>query len=229
MIYNDINKFTKQIVESFKTYDTYDYLKYIYKIIDKFGLEAGNAESYYNALDYYNSFPLEKRDPRILFTVIMYGFQQQIRFNSHHDFNNPVGMRWFNDCVLEKMISFSRVLKNKNVIFNCADFADSINNLSSGSFVYMDPPYRLTNGSYNDGKRGFEGWTLIHERKMREFADALAAKGIQFMISYVFSHAGKDNKELQEWCKTKNYNIFQLDAVPRRRPRKEVLITNYGG
>ena len=91
----------------------------------------------------------------------------------------------------------------------------------------MDPPYRLTNGSYNDGKRGFEGWTLGHERKMRDFADALDTKGIHFMISYVLSHAGKTNDELRKWCNSKKYNIIELDSVPRRRPRKEVLITNY--
>ncbi len=43
----------------------------------------------------------------------MYGFQQQLRFNSKLEFNNPVGMRWFNDKVLEKLISFSRHIKTK--------------------------------------------------------------------------------------------------------------------
>jgi adenine-specific DNA-methyltransferase len=189
---------------------------------------AANKEAYSKARDYYNSFPVDKRDPRLLFVIVMYGFQQQIRFNSRYEFNNPVGMRWFNDCVLEKMISFSRVIKNKNVIFNCGDFYDTINKLSSRTFVYMDPPYRLTTGSYNDGKRGFEGWTLTHERKMREYADALDEKGISFMISYVLAYGGQVNVEFREWCEAQGYNITEVRVVPRRRPRKEVLVTNYG-
>ena len=68
------------------------------------------------ARQYYNSLPLSRKDPRLLYTIILYGYQQQMRFNGNHDFNNPVGMRWFNDKVLEKMISFSRVIKEKNVI-----------------------------------------------------------------------------------------------------------------
>jgi adenine-specific DNA-methyltransferase len=76
----------------------------------------------------------------------------------------------------------------------------------------MDPPYRLTNGSYNDGKRGFGGWTIEHERKMREFADALNHLGIRFMISYVLEHAGQNNDELREWCAMRKYNVIKVDA-----------------
>jgi adenine-specific DNA-methyltransferase len=129
---------------------------------------------------------------------------------------------------LKKMISFSRVLKNKEVLFSCGDFYDTIENISPNVFVYMDPPYRLTNGSYNDGKRGFEGWTINHERKLRDYADELDTKGICFMISYILEYAGKSNDELKLWCDRQGYNIIEVAAVPRRRPRKEVLITNYG-
>lgn len=228
VIYNDINYFAKQLVESFRITDTYEYLVYINKIIKKFGLVAGNQKAYNNVRKYYNSMPVEKRDPKLLFVVIMYGFQQQIRFNSRHEFNNPVGMRWFNDCVLEKMISFSRIIKSKNVLFKCGDFYDTINNISNRAFVYMDPPYRLTNGSYNDGKRGFEGWTIEHERKMREYADKLNKMGNFFMISYILEHAGKFNKEIKQWCDNQGYKVIEINVASRRRPRKEVLIKNYG-
>lgn len=111
IIYNDINHFVSKLVASFKTTETYQYILFLKRIIHKFGLEPENAETYNKVRDYYNSFPLDKRDPKLLYAVILYGFNQQIRFNSKHDFNNPVGMRWFNDKVLEKMISFSRVIK----------------------------------------------------------------------------------------------------------------------
>ena len=228
IIYNDLNKFAMQLVESFKNNDTYEYLMFVQKIIKKFGLEAGEKEAYNNARDYYNSFPVEKRDPRLLFTVIMYGFQQQLRFNSHHDFNNPVGMRWLNDCVLEKFISFSRMIKSKNIVFKATDFTEVKETITRESFVYMDPPYRLTTGSYNDGKRGFEGWTIEHERKMCAYAEMLSDSGVKFMISYVLAYAGQINEELTAWCERHNFNVVQINEVPRRRPRKEVLITNYG-
>jgi adenine-specific DNA-methyltransferase len=225
--YNDINFFVKQIIESFRDTETYDYLLYIHRIIKKFGLEPGNREAYRKARDYYNSMPPNRRDPKLLFVVIMYGYQQQMRFNSKHEFNNPVGMRWFNDCVLEKMISFSRVLKKKSVVFESVDFRETAGDVGDNAFVYMDPPYRLTLGSYNDGKRGFDGWTCDHEKQLCAYADALNARGVSFMISYVLSYAGRNNVELKNWCDNRGYNVIEVDAVPRRRPRKEVLITNY--
>jgi len=227
VVYNDSNCFVKQLVESFRSNDTYSYLLYIQQVIRKFGLEKANSENYLKARRYYNSLPREKRDPKLLYTIILYGYQQQIRFNGDHQFNNPVGMRWFNDKVLEKMISFSRALKECSCVFKCGDFTDLADEITQGSFVYMDPPYRLTTGSYNDGKRGFEGWTLSHEVKLFNFADRLTSRGIPFIISYVAEHGGKTNGHLQSWVADRGYRMINIPAVPGRN-RKEVLIVNHG-
>jgi adenine-specific DNA-methyltransferase len=226
VIYNDINFFVKELVESFQKYDTYDYLLYIRQITKKFGLEKANAENYFKARDYYNSLPMNKRDPRLLYTIILYGYQQQIRFNGDHNFNNPVGMRWFNDKVLEKMISFSRVIKSGNYTFGCQDFTDALKEINPNVFVYMDPPYRLTRGSYNDGKRGFSGWTIKHEQKLLESADNLNLAGTRFMISYVVEHGRKINTHISNWIEKMGYKLIAVDGIPGRE-RKEVLIINY--
>ena len=176
--------------------------------------------------DYYNSFPLDKRDSKLLYAVILYGFNQQIRFNGNHDFNNPVGMRWFKDKVLEKMISFSRVIKEKNVFFESKDYHDIFYELDKTSFTYLDPPYMLTNGSYNDGKRGFQGWNTETEKKFFDFVDNLNKDGKPFMISYVLEHNGKYNFKLEEWIKKEGYNIIEVDPTLGNN-RKEILITNF--
>lgn len=229
IIYNDVNYFVKELVESFKVNDTYKYLIYIRSIIKKFGLKKTDAESYLNVREYYNSLRPEKRDPRLLYTVILYGFNQQIRFNGDHNFNNPVGMRWFNDKVLEKMISFSRILKERNIVFKCSDYTELENEIQQDSFIYMDPPYMLTTGSYNDGKRGFHGWNLETEQKLFDFIDNLNENGNKFMISYVLEHGGKFNTLLESWITERNYKLIQLDAITgiSGSKRKEVLIVNY--
>ncbi|MDE1844849.1 MAG: DNA adenine methylase [Thaumarchaeota archaeon] len=228
IIYNDINYFVKEILESFKVHDTYEYLMYMNRIIQKFGLEKSKSESYLKARQYYNSLPPEKKDPRLLYTIILYGYQQQMRFNGNHSFNNPVGMRWFNDKVLEKMISFSRVLKEKNVIFECSDYVNLLKNMPKDSFLYMDPPYMLTTGSYNDGKRGFLGWTKELEKEFLTTVDELDKNKHKFMISYVLQHKGKINKEVKRWIKNKGYSLINLNPkVFGEGNRKEVLIVNY--
>lgn len=226
IVYNDINHFVSKLVSSFKTTDTHQYILYLKRIINKFNLEPENAESYIKVRDNYNSFPLDKRDPKLLYAVILYGFNQQIRFNGNHDFNNPVGMRWFNDKVLEKMISFSRVIKEKNVFFESKDYHDIFYELDKTTFTYLDPPYMLTNGSYNDGKRGFHGWNSETEKKFFNFVDNLNKDGKPFMVSYVLEHKGKYNFQLEEWIKKEGYHIIEVDPTLGNN-RKEILITNY--
>lgn len=226
IIYNDINDFVVELVKSFNENDTYDYIMYIRRLIKKYNLEAKNKESYLELRNYYNNLPMNKRDPRMIYTIVLYGFNQQIRFNSDLEFNNPVGMRWFNDKVLEKMISFSRAIKEKNVIFSNNSFTELHQYINRDTFFYMDPPYMLTLGSYNDGKRGFEGWTKNHERQMFDLADTINDNGSHFMISYVPEHDGVANVELITWVELHEYNMFEVPPIPGRK-RKEVLITNY--
>ena len=225
IIYNDINHFVCALVSSFKNNDTYQYISYIKRIIKKFGLEPAHAESYIKVRDYYNALPLDKRDPRLLYTVILYGFNQQIRFNGNHDFNNPVGMRWFNDKVLEKMISFSRVIKEKNVIFESKDYSELYEEADKNTFTYLDPPYMLTTGAYNDGKRGFHGWNTETERNLFAFVDKLSNEGKSLMISYVLEHKGKFNVQLDAWIKNKGYKSTSVEPILGNN-RKEILITN---
>ena len=226
IMYNDINYFVKEILESFKTLDTHDYILHMKGIIRKFGLKPADAPSYFKARKYYNSRPVDKKDPRLLYTVILYGYQQQMRFNANHDFNNAVGMRWFNDKVLEKMISFSRVLKEKNIVFECLDYISLLKKIPKNAFIYMDPPYMLTTGSYNDGRRGFRGWTKELEGEFLATADELNVKNHKFMISYVLQHKDKVNSQVKKWVRRGGYRLLNLKPIPGIN-RKEVLILNY--
>lgn len=229
IVYNDINYLVANLIRSFREFDTYEYLLYIKRIIKKFGLEKAKADSYLAARDYYNSLPMEKRDPRLLFAIILYGFQQQIRFNGQHNFNNPVGMRWFNDKILEKTISFARRIKEGNFVFLSENYRELENQITEGAFVYFDPPYELTTGAYNDGKRGFKGWNKDLEAELFLFADQLTAKSVPFMLSYIVEHKGRTNQALIDWVNKNKYNIIPLGDIIgiSGSRRKEVLIINY--
>ena len=186
-------------------------------------------EAYQKARSYYNSLPKDKREPQLLYTIIMYGYQQQIRFNGSHEFNNPVGVRWFNDKVLEKLISFSRAIKEKDCLFHSLDFKELNEHIHSQAFFYADPPYQLTTGSYNDGKRGFNGWNETLENDLFAFLNHLDKEGNLFMLSYVVEHRGMKNNNLTNWVKNNNYRIIKLGDVMgiSGSLRKEVLIVNY--
>lgn len=229
--YNDINFIVRDLIESFRQYDTYDYITYVKKFIEKHNLEKGNKETYLAAREYYNSLSDNKKDIRMLFTIILYSYQQQIRFNNNYGFNNPVGVRWFNGCILSKLISFSRVIKEKNVTFISCDYVELFENikLDENTFIYLDPPYKLTTGSYNDGKHGFKGWNDELEQELFHFIDEMTRKNIPCMLSYVFEHKGVINTALEDWINKNKYTFIQIGKIIgiSGHPRKEILILNY--
>ena len=231
IVYNDINFMVKNLIKSIVELDTYEYIVFVKKFIEKHNLEKGNKETYIKARDYYNSLPENKKDIRMLFALILYSFQQQIRFNSNYEFNNPVGVRWFNDCILAKLISFARAAKQKNIQFYSMDYINFEKEVhfDHNTFIYLDPPYKLTTGSYNDGKRGFKGWDDSLETELLEYLDELSRRDINWMLSYVIEHKGQKNDALKKWIKENGYNCIPLGDVigVSGKPRREVLIINY--
>ena len=228
VFYNDSNFFVARLIESFRKFDTFEYLMYIRRVVQKYGLKPGAKDAYLKARKFYNGQPLAKRDIRFLYTLILYGFQQQIRFNSDHDFNNPPGNRWFNDCVLEKFISFSRRVKELYCTFTQNDFQQTLRIVHNGDFAYLDPPYRLTCGSYNDGKRGFGGWTKAHEDGLFAYMDELNELGVNFLFSYVQGNGDEQNENLARWLRERPYHLIQVgEAQGRYGKRKEILVRNY--
>ena len=227
IVYNDITPFVKGLIQSFRL-DTYGYLTYVSKLIQKYGLAPNSTEGYVALRNKYNSTPIPKRDPRMLYTLILYGFQQQIRFNTNHGFNNPIGSRWFNECLLSKFITFARCSKSKNVEYLNVSFERLIDQITPDTFVYADPPYRSTLGVYNDGKRGFEGWTIEHEQRLCLFLDQIHQREAKFMLSYVIQVEDFYNADVANWAERNGYHVIDI-KVPQGRynNRREVLIINY--
>ena len=226
VIYNEYNHKVVELIEMFKNTETDDLIKYILKKQRQYKLERGNKDAYIKLRNKYNSVELSKRDPKMLYTLILYGFNQQIRFNSSYDYNNPVGQAGFNDNMLEKITSFSRRIQEQNIVFLSHDFEDIDDYVNKKTFLYCDPPYLITLGSYNDGKRGFNGWDEISELRLYAFLDNLNKKCIKFMMSNILEHKGKKNILLLNWIKSNNYHIIYYKGKARKG-RKEILITNY--
>lgn len=227
IVYNDINPFVKRLIESFKT-DTFVYLSYVSKLIQKYNLVPNSKDGYCALREKYNQTPIAERDSRMLYTLILYGFQQQIRFNTNHGFNNPVGSRWFNECLLSKFVTFARCSKEKNVKYYNVSFEHLEEEINADVFIYADPPYRSTLGVYNDGKRGFEGWTLEHEQRLCAFLDNVHQRGALFMLSYVLQVDNFFNNDIANWIERNHYVVIDIEMPQGRyNNRREVLIKNY--
>lgn len=227
LIYNDINIKAREIVEMFFKEDMFIVLNYIKKNIEKFDLKNRGKESYVKLRNIYNSIPLAQRDPKMLYLLLLYGFQQQLRFNTKLDYNNPVGQAGFNDKIYEKIISFSREIKSKNVTFLSSDFEELLRHTVPGTFFYCDPPYLITLGSYNDGKRGFNGWNEKDENRLLSFLEKINQMGLKFMLSNVINHKGKENTILKNWIDRNNFKIvYYTDNSRTNTNREEIIVIN---
>ena len=100
--------------------------------------------------------------------------------------------------------------------------------INTDTFIYADPPYRSTLGVYNDGKRGFEGWTLEHEQRLCTFLDNVHQRGALFMLSYVLQVDDFFNTEVANWVERNHYVVIDIETPQGRyNNRREVLIKNY--
>ena len=109
-----------------------------------------------------------------------------------------------------------------------------LSSLGENDLVYCDPPYLISTGSYNDGKRGFKDWTPVEEQQLLDLLDTLNERGVEFALSNVLYHKGLSNDLLIEW--SNKYKVYYIDKSyancsyqfkDRDAKTVEVVITNY--
>jgi len=235
--FNDNLIFLIDMYKNFQSQTFESVLEHIQNRIKEFELSLVNESGYKNLREYYN----QNKNPLDLFVLVAFSFNHQIRFNNSHQFNNPFGKlrSSFNSTMRQNLEDFFVKLKQSEFEFNSKDFTEfDFNQFGSEDFVYCDPPYLITTGTYNDGKRGFTGWNQKQEEFLLEILDDLHKRGIRFALSNVLEHKGKSNKTLKHWVKkSKDYKINFIDnnyansnyqtAIRDKNSSVEVLITNY--
>jgi len=251
ILYNDNNEHLMGLYRIFSKYNYETIIENIEKIISKYGLSNStkNGYSYYgcessSGLGSFNKQPyLELRKSfnnkqtkddsfyYMLFTLIIYSFNNQIRFNSKNEFNLPIGKRDFNSNLKKKLKCFIEVLHSQKVSFSSKDFREiKLENFNEGDFIYCDPPYLITTASYNESK----GWLLADEQDLLEYLDEINRRRVKFALSNVTKHKGKTNDILIEWANKYhihsldyNYNNSSYHGKNKEKITEEVLITNY--
>lgn len=196
------------------------------------GLGSYNRAGFLNLRKTFNELP--KNDEKyflLLYVLIVYAFNNQIRFNSDGEFNLPVGKRDFNIRMQNKLKSFLLAISNKNISFTNKDFTSiKAVPLSVQDFVYADPPYLITCATYNE-----KSWNENEEKRLLTYLDELNDNKIRFALSNVLSTDGKTNNILKQWLDAKGYNCHHLDFSYKNSnyhkknisKTDEVLITNY--
>ncbi|WP_352401707.1 Dam family site-specific DNA-(adenine-N6)-methyltransferase [Synergistes jonesii] len=231
IICNDINTKVIEMFRAFQNVPAMQIIAHIYARIEQFALSKTNEEGFLQFRAFYNKAP----DPIDLYTLTCYSFNYQLRFNNEHKFNNPFGRARsrFSERMRDNLLAFVNELGKKNIKFTNNDFCSfDISALGPQDMIYCDPPYLITTGSYNDGKRGFKDWGEREERQLCRLLDRADEAHVRFALSNVMEHKGRKNPILREW--SRKYNVIFLDSDyanssynTSRGTSREVLITNY--
>ena len=231
VVCNDMNTFIIDLYKELYSKPIDETLNKITGRINEYGLSKENEEAFKKFRNYYN----KTKEPIDLYTLSCYSFNYQFRFNNNKEYNNPFGRNrsQFSDNMKSNLILFTEKLKSMNVEFLSEPFDKvDLSRLNSEDFVYCDPPYLITTGSYNDGNRGFKDWKEEEEIQLYKVLDELNKRKVTFAVSNVIEHKGKENILLKEWSKkyktiylTSDYSNSSYNT--KRDKSIEVLIINY--
>lgn len=251
-IYNDSNRELIGLLKMFLRLNTKTILKRLDEIVENYGFSRTkdhnfayyggnpmkgvsryNKEPFLRLRQDFNNTPRNNQHYIMLYALIVFGFNNQMRFNDRGEYNLPVGKRDFNDVIRHKLEVFVDKLKEQRPLMQNKDFRRfDINQLDTQSLVYLDPPYLISTATYNEGG----GWTEREETDLLTFMDVLNAHGIKFVLSNMLEHKGRKNQLLINWIGQRNLHVVDINmdysnsnyqVEGKDSGTKEVLVKNY--
>lgn len=230
--YDDLLSKIQEVINNFNLSDSEKKGYSFYNCNSASGLGNFNRTGFLNLRESFNALSKDNENYFLyLYVLIVYAFNNQIRFNSDGKFNLPVGKRDFNVRMQNKLKNFLTALAIKDISFSNCNFSDiKISSFGKNDFVYADPPYLITCATYNE-----KSWNEEEEKKLLSYLDELSENKIRFALSNVLSTDNKTNTILQSWLNERKYNCHHLDFSYKNSnyhkknisKTDEVLITNY--
>src|SRR3989344_829639 len=230
--FDELNEKLMEIVNKYGLSQSYVYGYDRYSCESSGGLGQFNKESFLKLRAVYNQADDELRVYYLL-VLILYSFNNQIRFNSHGYYNLPVGKRDYNGISRRNLAHFNALANRKNISFITGDFRDLLRmKFKDGDFIYLDPPYLLGLASYNE----MGGWSENDEKEMYKVLSHLHKRGVRFALSNVIEHKGMEKRYLIDWARKNkffvnpinhNYKNSNYQTSAKSSSTREVLVTNY--
>lgn len=167
---NDLLKLIDDTVLEHKLTDSRTYGYAHYQCDSSSGLAAVNKESFIALKKEYNSITMNSDRKNLLFyLLIIFGFNNQIRFNKKDHYNMPVGKRDFNSNMRKNFTAFIQHIQNNDIQFTSKNYDEVDIDFSCNSFVYVDPPYLITTATYNES----DGWNETKEIALLNYLKTL--------------------------------------------------------
>ncbi len=149
------------------------------------------------------------------------------RVNNAGEFNTPFGRYKNPNIVNEPVIrAVSKYLNTAKIQITNGDYASVLKDISSNSFVYLDPPYHPISDSSNFTGYVQGGWSERDQLRLRDVCDSLNEKGVKFLLSNSASDFIKDIYSEYRIHVVKATRAINSDSTKRGQV-DELLINNY--
>lgn len=191
-----------------------------------------NSHDYYYSIREQDRMPLFselspiERASRIIY-LNKTCYNGLFRVNNAGEFNVPYGKYKNPNIVNEPVIrATSKYLNTNQIEILHGDYAEALSDISSKSFVYLDPPYHPISDTSNFTGYIQGGWNADDQLRLRDVCIELDRKGVKFLLSNSSAQMIKDiysNFNIEIVCASRAINC---DANKRGNV-EEVLIRNY--
>lgn len=204
----------------------------VYELINCLQTFENNAETFYAVRnwdrdkDKYATLSDVQKAARIIY-LNKTCYNGLYRVNNAGEFNAPFG-NYKNPNIINAPVlkAVSSYFNTAEIHFSSTDYAELLNTVKRGTFVYLDPPYDPVSNtsSFTGYTKG--GFTRDDQIRLRKCCDELDRKGIRFMLSNSLTDF------IREQYAAYNITIVQAkrainSVAARRGDVDEVVVRNY--
>lgn len=190
------------------------------------------AEFFYAIRDWdrdrerYESLTDVERAARIIY-LNKTCFNGLYRVNNAGEFNSPFG-NYKNPNIINAPVlkAVSSYFNSATIHFSSTDYAEVLDLIPRGTFVYLDPPYDPVSATSNFTGYARGGFSQDDQIRLRECCDELDRRGIKFMLS------NSSTPFIHEQYAAYHITVVQAkrainSVASRRGDVDEVVVRNY--
>ncbi|MCI7357953.1 MAG: DNA (cytosine-5-)-methyltransferase [Parabacteroides sp.] len=237
ILINDVSEFLIGIYKGLSDTPPEKGWRQVCDIVDKYHLDADSPE-------YYDQCRIEYNIQKANYTgnpwywglaLVYHSFNRNtVKHSQLGNFNSSYGHQKCDMRIAQqRFFPFAEKIYNGNYELSNQDFRVAIpeDMNPKETFIYVDPPYRITTATYN------EIWPDEQEIALYDFLDQCHERGFKWMLSNVTENKNQKNDILIDWIAKHQdeYHVYYLDrnynscSYNSRGTGKtvEVLITNY--
>lgn len=149
------------------------------------------------------------------------------RVNNSGEFNSPFGnYRNPNIVNAPTLRAVSSYLNTATVYLSSVDYAQVLETLPKGAFVYLDPPYDPVSDTASFTGYAKGGFSRDDQIRLRECCDVLTAKGIKFMLSNSSTDFIREQYAAYNIITVQAKRAINSDST-KRGEVDEVVVRNY--